>query len=414
MTSTEIGHTTVAMAPDGDAFGMVDHSRLHASRGYSIPLHRQVPPSFTEATSKADVHAYVQSHVARIIAKYDRHFDLFEQTAGVKHGFDKRTQERRVHEGVPGRLPLSVVQDGVVWVGLVEIGTGPGRVERTATFDTGSVDLILHPGQYDPSTSTTAERTGETFSLVYGDGSSANGEVILDSVTVAGLEARNVAIGNALESTIGGDCQAIVGMASMMMPLSMAALRRPGLMTALMEQGAIRRNVFGLGLWRDGSAHLDLGHIPSQYRGKISWTPIFSPEDGMWACYFGISGLPQTQIALVDTGTSLIIGPKELVRHVMTVAGLQVTEVGDSIRGVYRSDGPTPYIPLIIAGRTFVLSAESLAFRQYDQMTVAGIVGKPDRHYWLLGDAFLQNVYAVFDADHKRMGFAPRQPNPAA
>ena len=64
-------------------------------------------------------------------------------------------------------------------------------------FDTGSSDLFLpSPGcgancsghkLYDPSASSTAKDLSKTFSLSYGDGSTADGELFTDVVKVAGL-----------------------------------------------------------------------------------------------------------------------------------------------------------------------------------------------------------------------------------
>lgn len=64
-------------------------------------------------------------------------------------------------------------------------------------FDTGSSDLFL-PGPdcdsscsghttYDPSSSSTSNDVGKTFSLSYGDGSTVSGEQYTDTVTIAGL-----------------------------------------------------------------------------------------------------------------------------------------------------------------------------------------------------------------------------------
>ena len=72
-------------------------------------------------------------------------------------------------------------------------------------FDTGSSDLFL-PGvgckqscnghvRYDPSTSTTSRKTGEPFNLEYGDGSSVDGFVYNDTVSIAGLRAKQQAVG---------------------------------------------------------------------------------------------------------------------------------------------------------------------------------------------------------------------------
>jgi cathepsin D len=64
-------------------------------------------------------------------------------------------------------------------------------------FDTGSSDLFLPSTRcgvncsshtlYDPSASKTAHDLSKTFSLSYGDGSTAGGEQFTDDVKIAGL-----------------------------------------------------------------------------------------------------------------------------------------------------------------------------------------------------------------------------------
>ncbi|KAL9931811.1 hypothetical protein V8E36_009361 [Tilletia maclaganii] len=423
--STGLVNATVSMASDSKIFGASHHFLQHGSHRYSIPLHRHLPPTAVGATSDADVHAYVQAHVIRITAKYNRYFDLFRKTTGVRHHLDRRTGESLSYEGMPGRMRLSDVRDGALWVGLLDVGTGLGRVQLTANFDTGSIDSVINlqgsaerclpspaepkqnPGLYDPAASKTAKFTGETFEVEYSDGTTLEGDIILDHVTAAGLEAHSVAIGNAIRSTVNAeDCQAIVGMEPMV-PRIHSALYRSGFMSALVEQNLVSRHLFGFGLWLDNSARLDLGHIPLQYRGQISWTPVISPENGMWACAFDISNVREAQIALVDTDTLLIPCLRALPS---TAAGMIIREEDGLLYGAYYTSGPTPQISITIAGRPFALSAQALAFKYDGDMTIAGIMGKTDVEVnWYLGDVFLQNVYAVFDADLQRIGFAPRQ-----
>ena len=74
-------------------------------------------------------------------------------------------------------------------------------------FDTGSSDLWIWSSElagasryrthqiYDPYTSSTAQHAhGLTWNITYGDGSSANGDVYLDNVTVASVTIPNQAV----------------------------------------------------------------------------------------------------------------------------------------------------------------------------------------------------------------------------
>ncbi|KAL9932334.1 hypothetical protein V8E36_008813 [Tilletia maclaganii] len=358
-----------------------------------------------EPRSEDDMHTYIKAEVDRVMAKYDHTFDRFREAAGVNHFLDARSED--IEKRTEGELPLTPVLHRAVWVGMISIGNGRGQARLTAKFDTRVVDTIVHHG-YDRRRSRGSRDTGATFEIDYLDSNRAEGRVVLDSVFVAGLEAHNFAIGAATASTVNpDDGDVIVGMASLMSSQT-SAFRRPGLIPTLLAQHAIQHNLFGFGLWKDGGARLDIGHTPTEYRGRIAWIPILNPEFGMWTAPFAISGVEGLQIGVVDTGSRMIVGPYELVRNVIIFAGMVDHDQDGQVHGMYHELGPRPYVSINIAGLDVVLSAESLAYETREDLTLASIVGKENMGgWWLLGDTFLQNVYAIFDGDRQMLGFAP-------
>ncbi|KAL9938315.1 hypothetical protein V8E36_002938 [Tilletia maclaganii] len=365
------------------------------SPGHTIPLFRKGPGTHSEPMSEADMHAYVKAEVDRITHKYS--------AMGFKDDVDTRSGQGLLQERTNGRMRLTPINGGMAWTGTISVGTGAGRVLLAANFDSGFRDLIVLPCQYDPARSTSAQQTGQTFEMTFMDGNNAQGSVILETVRIAGLESSNFPIRHATTSTLNSDeFQAIVGMALVV------TQGQRGLIPTLTGQGRLQRNLFGFGLWRDAGARLDLGAVPRQYQGQISWTDAVIPERDFWRCEFGISGVEETQLALLDTGESMIVGPMELVRTVFVQAGIQTLERDGVLYGFYRSDGPTPYVAINIAGVNIVLSAQSLAYNSRRGITYAGIVGKRGTQgWWVLGGTFFQNVYAIFDGERQRIGFAP-------
>lgn len=118
--------------------------------------------------------------------------------------------------------------------------------------------------------------------------------------------------------------------------------------------------------------------------------------------------------AIVDTGTTLVLGRKaDVVAFYAAVPGAQdaTSEIGE---GYYTipCDNP-PAANLTFGGRAFTMSGESL---RGDPMAsdasrcVGNVVGSDSQPFWILGDRFLTNVYAVFDMAAPRVGFANLPP----
>ncbi|KAL9932358.1 hypothetical protein V8E36_008837 [Tilletia maclaganii] len=374
---------------------------------HTISLFQQVPRVHVELRRENDVHAYIKAEVDRVTAKYHHTFDRFKETTGSMHFLDTRLAEDTIVKRERGSTSLTPVSDGALWVGTIFVGTGAGQARLTAKFDTGALDTIIHHGQYTAVRSQSATFPGQTFRLAYNDGTWALGRVVLDTVTVADLTAQRVAVGDAISSTVPDNYQSVVGMASLMQS-SNTVLRRTGLIAALTDQGLMPKKLFCFGLWQGGSGRLDLGHTAQPYRDHISWTAVLHPEYGLWAAHLTISGVENVQIAVVDTGTRMLIGPYGLVKDVITAAGIEPLEQNGQIYGMYVPIGPTPRIAITIAGLEVVLSAASLAYESYSNLIFVGIIGKQDMDgWWILGHTFLQNVYAAFDAEGQLLGFAP-------
>lgn len=89
-----------------------------------------------------------------------------------------------------------------LWYGEITAGSQTFSID----FDTGSSDLL--PGPHCDSTckiytADHADDTGNSFSIAYGDGTTAEGEIYTDSVTVAGLTAYGQALGAATNYSSG-------------------------------------------------------------------------------------------------------------------------------------------------------------------------------------------------------------------
>lgn len=216
---------------------------------------------------------------------------------------------------------LTNYQDGSLWGGPIEIGTPPTTF--TIDFDTGSADLWV-PGPsvqgydtFDPSKSSTAVPTNQTLVISYGDGSNVIGPVYKDTVTVAGLAATNQAfspVSGMGASFEGTPVDGIMGMAFE----SLSNVGQKPFFQNLYEQGGVKQNLFSFALGDENDGELYLGGVDdSKHSGLIAYTPVVQPGYWMVLGSAYANGVPTSLLSnmIIDTGTTLIIGPRTDVAH---------------------------------------------------------------------------------------------------
>jgi len=114
--------------------------------------------------------------------------------------------------------------------------------------------------------------------------------------------------------------------------------------------------------------------------------------------------------AIVDTGTTLVLGDTTNVRRVYAaIAGSKdaTNTVGPGFFTVPCSTIPS--ISLTFNGKAFPISAQTFNLGQVTAGSsdcVGGIAAQDGIGFWVVGDVFLQNVYTSFDVGNRRVGFA--------
>jgi len=107
--------------------------------------------------------------------------------------------------------------------------------------------------------------------------------------------------------------------------------------------------------------------------------------------------------AVIDSGTSAIIGPQSLVD--------QLTE-GIKVRRTCKGIEELPDITFTIDSTEYTLSYKDYVISvTQDDITecIMGIMGSPfpdDFNYFILGDNFMRKYYTYFDKNNNRVGFA--------
>jgi hypothetical protein len=135
--------------------------------------------------------------------------------------------------------------------------------------------------------------------------------------------------------------------------------------------------------------------------------------------------IESSNLALVDSGSTLLVGSREIVGRTVKKLGAQCLVLVDSQGGNFEEVecgdpsgfelaavpcvGSLPPLKFIADGRTYTIDKADL-LKQIDtsvgSIFLFKIVGAPGFPGWLLGDVFLKKHCTVFDFGNKRMGFA--------
>lgn len=295
-------------------------------------------------------------------------------------------------------------------------------------FDTGSSNLWVPSKEcknspacylhryFDSSKSSSYVYNGTKFNITYGSGA-VSGFTGQDTVLFAGLPAKNALFGQitALHglSFLASKFDGILGMAWPQISVN----GMPLIFDLLVQQGQVSSNSFSFYLTRvpgsNGSALVLGGVNPSYQTGPFKYYNL--KMQNYWAIdmedliFNGTSYKVGNLLGIVDTGTSVIVGPTKVVENMTKAFGTgREKQVNCSL---------VPTLPTLvfkIGGDTYTLQGKDyiLEVDQGSKSTcIIGIIGLdlPPQlgEAFILGDSFIKTFYTHFDVANKRVGFAP-------
>ncbi|CAD6586459.1 MAG: hypothetical protein CYPHOPRED_003543 [Cyphobasidiales sp. Tagirdzhanova-0007] len=330
-----------------------------------------------------------------------------------------------------GSVPLtdSFASIDTQYYGNASIGTPPQNF--LLTFDTGSSDIWVptqstsHPN-FDTSKSSTITLSNTAWDIRYGTGATS-GTLATDVVTVAGLGVENqtFALANETSSIFEtGGSDGIMGMGFQ----SIAASGMPTWFENLVSSKALASNVFSVHLQRAydltsaqsgtiGGGEMMVGGIDSSlYTGAITYTKV--SLEGFWEVEtqgLAVNGAivsGTTSSAAIDTGTSLWYVPRSVATALF--AQLGGTTFGN--QGYYSIPCNSPAFTLaaVFSNVQFEIDMADLLLGYADstrENCIFGIIAQDTQdpkgnEMAVVGDAFLKNVYSVFDYTNSQVGFA--------
>mmetsp|Transcript_154696 Transcript_154696/g.494678 ORF Transcript_154696/g.494678 Transcript_154696/m.494678 type:complete len:385 (+) Transcript_154696:41-1195(+) len=300
------------------------------------------------------------------------------------------------------------------YYGDINVGT-PGQ-PVTVIFDTGSSDLWVADARgaqgkglyFDGANSTTQCPLHKPFDISYGSGD-VSGKFSQDAVAIGQLTLPSftfavVSDTSGISDWDGSPYNGILGLGFD------SIAKSPGqtVMKALVESGQLERPVFGFYLGDNSPGELVFGGVdPAHVASDFTWVNVALATwwaVGLDSIKLGdVLTLSATRMAIVDSGTSLLAGPKREVDALMATTGAEV------IQGLYvvSCAARLPDLAFNFGGKSFALSMEDLVIQKVGGLCILGIqaidIGMP---LWILGDVFMRKYYVQFDWGQKRLGFA--------
>ena len=320
-------------------------------------------------------------------------------------------------------LPLHDYSDAQYYT---EITIGTPAQSFKVCPDTGSSNLWvpsstcksmacwLH-SRYNAKKSSTYTPDGREVDLEYGSGS-CKGYASADMVDIGGISANMTFAEMTTEGSISfvaAKFDGILGLAFQNISVDLI----PPPLQVLYENKQIDNYTvaFKLGeLGEDGEMTIG-GYNPNAFEGEITW---FNVSKQLW-WYFDmddilVNGVSSGQCknatspncgAILDTGTSMIIGP---------VANMDVIMKDITIDAACKNLDKNPTITFVINGHNFDMKPEDYVLKMdagtgtYECMP--GMMGADIVPFYILGDTFLRKYYSIYDMNRgygaPRLGLA--------
>jgi hypothetical protein len=304
----------------------------------------------------------------------------------------------------------------------ISIGTPPQyfRVD----IDTGSSNLWIPsvychtPGlctgrqTYSCQASSTCKESGQSINITYGS-VSVFGYISTDTVTMAGL---TVAQQTFTEADILSGVNTADGLLGMGYPSLAQNGIQPWFNNLIAQNPSpLSQPIFSLYYNSNPSdtnaGELILGGIDnSKYSGQINYTPV--TEQFYWkinvnSIAFGNKVLCTNCSAIVDTGTSVIVGPTDIINSIYKDLG--ITQGG--YLDCNNMSGFSNFI-ITINNVAYVYPPSEYTMPQGQDNCSPGFSGDGSSNgnggfpFWILGDTFIRGLYTVFDFGNNRVGFA--------
>jgi len=322
------------------------------------------------------------------------------------------------------------------YYGPIELGT-PGQTFNVI-FDTGSSNLWVPSAtcdifelacrthnRYDSTESSTYKANGTEFVIHYGSGS-VEGFLSTDTCCVAGVCAMDQTFAEVTHEPgiafIAAHFDGILGMGFPQISVDGVL----PVFNTMIEQGLVEEPVFSFWLNRDPEAEIggELvlgGSDPLFYEGEMTYVPV--DREGYWEITMDsieiegdVMGCDGSCTAIVDTGSSLLVGPTKQTDAINNqIGGIELIPGTGQFQILCAMIPSLPDIDFVLGGKKFTLTGKDYVLEitqcilgQCQTQCISGFMGMdlPMGEWWILGDVFIGKFYSEFDMGNNRVGFA--------
>lgn len=295
-------------------------------------------------------------------------------------------------------------------------------------FDTGSSDLWCFSSEltaaqraghsyYDPSLSPTSKLLpGYTWSISYGDGSTASGDVYTDTVKVGATTATGQAV--ELAKTISTQFQqdidndGLLGLAFDSINTVKPVQQKTFFSTV---KASLDAPLFTVDLKKGAPGTYDFGYIDAtKHTGSVTYVPV-KTTNGFWeftsnGYAVGTGAFTSASIdAIADTGTTLLYLPTTIVSaYYAKVKGASYNTAQGGY--TYPCSATLPSITLGVGSYKAVVPGSYVTYAPVSGTTCfGGIQRNTGIGFSIYGDIFLKSQFVVFNgASTPLLGVAPK------
>jgi len=295
---------------------------------------------------------------------------------------------------------------------FIEVEVGTPSQTFTVVPDTGSSNLWLYSHScwsipcwyhdtYDHKKSSTFEKDGQDFDITYGSGG-VKGTVSWDVAKIGDVEAK-MGLG---EVTHVSGVSFYASQMSGILGLAYDSISVDGLKT-FMSNSELTDKSFSFYL-KDTSeeSYMVIPGMDSENFSTIDTHKVV--EEKYWALQLDSIAQGKTKIdasnykAVIDSGTSLLVGPKEIVDPL--IKGIKVSK---TCLGIER----LPDLSFTMDGTTYTLTADDYVLKVTQDNVTECILGVQSMafpegfNYFILGDVFMRKYPSYFNLNDNTVSF---------